>query len=132
MTSTTMHATLAPTANALEKKRLRAFRAFLMATIVNNVLLGLYCLGFGGGSTFASVAAPGWAAPTLGLLAVATVLSALSALRFKRWGAAGVLLCGAAAVVLALGVGLYVAASLFGLGTVFWVLIARHQRTRLV
>lgn len=131
MTTATMSAVALTPAEALERKRLRAYKIFLYATIFNNVLLAVYTLGFEGGSMFAKVAAPGWAAPALGVFAVATVLSALLALRWKRVGVVGVAVCGAAAVVLALGVHLFTAASLFALGTVFWLLIARHQRERL-
>ena len=131
MTTTTMQAHLADHPDKLAQKRLRVFKIFLYATIFNNALLGLYCLGFEGGSTFAAVSAPSWAAPSLGLLGVATVLSALFALQWKRWGAIGIFACGALAVVLALGIKLFVAASFFLVGTVFWVLIARHQWARL-
>ena len=131
MTTTTLQAGLGQNLDSLAQKRLRVFKVFLFATIFNNALLGLYCLGFGGGSTFEAVAAPGWAAPTLGLLGVATVVSAAFALQWKRWGVAGVFLCGVGAVVLSLGVQLFVGAGLFALGTVFWALIARHQWARL-
>lgn len=131
MTTTTLQAHLAADPDKLAQKRLRVFKLFLYATIFNNGLLALYGLAFRGGATFAEVSAPGWAAPTLGLFGVATVLSALFALRFKRWGVVGVFVCGVLAVALSVGVGLWAAASLFALGTVFWALIARHQWARL-
>ena len=131
MTTTTMPAHLADTSDKLAIKRLKVFKLFLYLTIINNALLGVYCLGFEGGSAFAKVAAPSWAAPTLGLLGVATVLSALFALQWKRWGVVGIFACGVLAVAVSVGVKLFVAASFFALGTIFWVLIARHQWSKL-
>ncbi|MBW2526718.1 MAG: hypothetical protein JRI23_21220 [Deltaproteobacteria bacterium] len=131
MTTTTMQAHLADAPDKLAVKRLKVFKLFLYLTILNNALLGLYCLGFQGGSTFAAVAAPSWAAPALGLLGVATVLSAALALQWKRWGAVGIFACGVLAVALSIGVQLFVAASFFAMGTLFWVLIARHQWSKL-
>lgn len=131
MTTATMNAVAATPAEALERKRLRAYKGFLYATLFNNVLLAVYTLGFAGGSMFEKVAAPAWAAPTLGGLALATLLSAGLALKWKRWGVIGVAACGGAAALLALGIGLYAAASVFAVATVFWGLIARHQRERL-
>ena len=130
MTTATMTAVATPT-ETLEKKRLRAYKIFLYATIFNNTLLAIHCLAFAGGSTFAKVAAPAWAAPTLGALGVGTVLSAALALKWKRSGVVGVAVCGIAAVFLAVGIKLLLAAGLFALGTVFWMLIARRQWARL-
>lgn len=131
MTTTTADTMQVDSTVALEKKRLRAYKIFLYATIVNNALLAIHTLGFAGGSTFAKVAAPAWAAPTLGFFGVATIVSALLALRWNKWGVIGVGVCGAAAVALALGIKLLLAAGLFAVGTTFWILIARHQWARL-
>lgn len=127
--STTMPAVALDAHEALELKRRKVYKMFLYATLFNNALLALHSFVFAGGSMMET--APAWAAPLLGTFGVLTIVSALFALKWKRWGVIGVGVCGAAAVTLALGLGLYVAAALFGMGTAFWVLIARRQWARL-
>ncbi len=130
MTATTSTiAGVSTTSEALEAKRLRVYRMFLYATMFNNALLAIHSFGFRGGSMLAE--APAWAAPTLGTFGLLTILSAVFALKWKRWGAIGVGACGVAAVALAFGLQLVVAGSLFAIGTLFWGLIARHQWARL-
>jgi hypothetical protein len=114
----------------LERKRLLIYRAFLVLAIINNTFLAVYCLALGGGSFFAE--APRWAVTTIGLCGVVTVLFSVAGLGWRKWGIYGMTTAGISAAAVAAVAKLFPAAGTFVVGTVFLLLIARHQWRRLV
>lgn len=114
---------------ALDRKRIFIYKAFLVLAIINNSLLAAYCLIFGGGSFFSK--APSWAVLTLGALGAVTVLCSIAALAWKKLGIYGMTAAGASAAIVAAVIKLFPASITFVIGTVFLLLIARHQWSRL-
>lgn len=118
------------TVDALEIKRIKLYKAFLIATIANNLFLAYLCLAKAGGPALAT--APAWLAPTLGGLGLATVVAAGLGLANRKLGAAGVVVAGTAAIAASLVGGAVPFAVVFFLGTGLWALIARRNWYRLV
>jgi hypothetical protein len=116
-------------ATALERKRVLIYKAFLLITIVNNLLIATYCLAFGGGTHLAQ--APAWSVVTLGVLGLLTALFSVAALAWRRWGIYGIVWAGVAAALVAAAVKLFAAMAAFIVGTAFLLLIARHQWSHL-
>jgi hypothetical protein len=113
----------------LERRRLFIYKAFLLLAILNNGFLAGYCLIARGGGLFAQ--APHWAPLAIGGLAAITVMFAIAALAWKKWGIYGMTVAGVAAAAVAGAVKLIPAAIIFVVGTAFLLLIARHQWSRL-
>lgn len=111
-------------------KRIRIYKAFLVATLLNNLGLAFLCFAHGGGPALAT--APSWLAPTLGALGVLTVVFAALGLTSRKLGAGGVVVAGSAAVLASLAGGVPAFAAIFFLGTGLWALIARRNWDRLV
>jgi len=114
---------------ALERRRLFIYKAFLLLAILNNGFLAGYCMLVRGGGLFAHV--PHWAALTIGGLAAVTVMFAIAALAWQKWGIYGMTAAGVAAAGVAAAVKLIPAAIIFAVGTAVLLLIARHQWQRL-
>jgi hypothetical protein len=119
-----------PTVDALEVKRIKFYKAFLIATMLNNVFLAWLCLAKGGGPALA--AAPEWVPQALGALGAATVVFAGIALALRKIGAIGVVAAGAGAIGVSLVGGAVAFAVVFFLGTGLWALIAKRNWYRLV
>lgn len=115
---------------ALVAKRVRVYKAFLVATLLNNLGLAVLCFAGNGGPALAT--APTWLAPILGALGVLTVVFAALGLASRKLGAGGVVVAGTAAIVASLVGGVPVFAAIFFLGTGLWALIARRNWYRLV
>jgi hypothetical protein len=115
--------------DAVARKRLFAYRAFLSLAMFNNGLLAVYCLGYGGGAAFPG--APAAAVTALGVLGVITVVCSVAALAWKTWGLIGITLAGIAATGVAGAVQAFPAMAMFIVGTAMLLLIARHQWSRL-
>ena len=119
-----------PTVDALEVKRIKFYKAFLIATILNNLFLAYLGLGTASDPKWAAV--PGWVPQTLGALGAATVVFAGIALANRKLGAIGVVVAGMGAVGVFLSIGAVTFALPFLFGTAFWAFIAKRNWYRLV
>jgi len=117
-------------AAVLEQKRIQFYKFFLVATIINNVLLALLCFGASGGPALAT--APAWVVTTLGGLGAATAPLAALALVGRKLGAIGVVVTGVAAGLASLVGGAIGFGLVFLFATAFWTFIAKRNWYRLV
>ena len=127
MASTSADVTSTATTDAgasREKRRLIILKIFLVAAIFNNGFIAWYCLGKGGGETFAS--APEWSASVVGMMGLLTIVGAIAALAWKKVGVVAILGAGTVAAGTAAVVQLFAAAATFAVGTAFMALLAYH------